>query len=684
MVIRLERVTMLSSAGAAGHGLGAGADQFGRQLQTFADWKARLSAAISDYKSWLQKNDCLTAETELRIYEALKALSSDQLRIACVAEFSRGKTELINAIFFADYGRRLLPSDVGRTTMCPTELFYDRDADEAYIRLLPIETRLSDLTLAELKAEDSYWTTLPLDVDSPEAMVETFREVVRTRQVSVDEAEGLGLWDGVQDVRGEGARGGDEPLVEVPVWRHALISFPHPLLMQGLVILDTPGLNALGTEPELTINMLPSAQAVLFVLSADTGVTKSDLEIWQNHIMAFRNPGQKGLVAVLNKIDSLWDEMKGAADIQRSINEQCSASARALEIDVQSVLPVSAQKALVAKTRGDEGLLERSNLMTLEALLANEILPARQAVIWESIIAGLYRTVEETRRPLTGQLEDVERQIEELSGMRGQSDEVVQQLLDKAKARKEAYYESVRSFQLNRRKLALHARAMLGAIDINALDLAIQKTRDDMSDSWTTAGMKQGMSNFFDGVRDAMQIFARQSDETHRLVSDVYRRFREEYELHATPPEPFPVERFTSELDRLFQRCEEFRDSPMTTMTEQSFVVKKFFITLVSHARNTIAETNREAEIWLREMVNPLVAQIQERRNQIEQHMRTLSKIRESRQNLVLQLRRLEAQKQSLTEQIESLDSLRQVMSAFGPSGDEAESPPVTDSHLSA
>jgi hypothetical protein len=68
------------------------------------------------------------------------------------------------------------------------------------------------------------------------------------------------------------------------MWRHALISFPHPLLKRGLVILDTPGLNALGNEPELTINMLPAAQAVLFVLAADTGVTRSDLDMWEHHV----------------------------------------------------------------------------------------------------------------------------------------------------------------------------------------------------------------------------------------------------------------------------------------------------------------------------------------------------------------------------------------------------------------
>ncbi|MCK7583393.1 MAG: dynamin family protein [Chromatiales bacterium] len=73
-------------------------------------------------------------------------------------------------------------------------------------------------------------------------------------------------------------------MVEISRWRHAVINFPHPLLKQGLVILDTPGLNAIGTEPELTLSLVPSAHAVLFVLAADTGVTKSDLEVWRHII----------------------------------------------------------------------------------------------------------------------------------------------------------------------------------------------------------------------------------------------------------------------------------------------------------------------------------------------------------------------------------------------------------------
>src|SRR4029079_6113676 len=89
--------------------------------------------------------------------------------------------------------------------------------------------------------------------------------------------------------------------VEVPKWRHALINIAHPLLKQGLVILDTPGLNAIGAEPELTVNLIPQAHAVGFMLAADTGVTKSDLSIWREHLVTEADNTDSRLV-VLNKI----------------------------------------------------------------------------------------------------------------------------------------------------------------------------------------------------------------------------------------------------------------------------------------------------------------------------------------------------------------------------------------------
>ena len=111
-------------------------DQFTEQLEAYNRWKSDISVQIENYRQWLQDHDMSEPEDDLRLYEAIESLKSDQITIAVAAEFSRGKTELINAIFFADYKKRLLPSSAGRTTMCPTELYYDTKADKPYIRML--------------------------------------------------------------------------------------------------------------------------------------------------------------------------------------------------------------------------------------------------------------------------------------------------------------------------------------------------------------------------------------------------------------------------------------------------------------------------------------------------------------------------------------------------------------------
>ncbi|RRQ22181.1 dynamin family protein [Thiohalobacter thiocyanaticus] len=345
-------------------------DAFSQRLEAYANWKTEVLDTLQAFQKWLDEHEMDEGETDLRIYETMDALRQDRLNLAFVAEFSRGKTELINAIFFAGYGCRLLPSDAGRTTMCPSELFYDHRADSAYLRLLPIETRREDRSIADYKNAPEHWVTLPLNTDSPEQMSDTFREVIRTKTVKLETARELGLYDESQDSRFQ--KTGEYPeQVEIPMWRHALISFPHPLLKQGLVILDTPGLNALGNEPELTVSMLPSAQAVLFVLAADTGVTRSDLEMWEHHVHPLGSQHNKHLVVALNKIDTLWDDLKDDASVGQTIDTQRRKAAELLHVDEEQVFPLSALKGLAGKIRDDEELLARSRLPELEGFLSN-------------------------------------------------------------------------------------------------------------------------------------------------------------------------------------------------------------------------------------------------------------------------------------------------------------------------
>ena len=80
-----------------------------QQFVAYSEWRSHLSNGLSAYRKWLSENELSDAQTDLRMGQLLEKLHEDRLHVAFVAEFSRGKSELINAIFFADYGSRMLP-----------------------------------------------------------------------------------------------------------------------------------------------------------------------------------------------------------------------------------------------------------------------------------------------------------------------------------------------------------------------------------------------------------------------------------------------------------------------------------------------------------------------------------------------------------------------------------------------
>jgi hypothetical protein len=149
------------------------------QFAAYTAWRSRLSSHVGEFQGWLNKNELSDGQTDLRLTQLLERLREDRLNVAFVAEFSRGKSELINAIFFADYGNRMLPSSAGRTTMCPTELLFDASKRPASSccrsrRARPIPASAST---SAFPMNGPSW---PLDTESPDAMQDALRHVSET------------------------------------------------------------------------------------------------------------------------------------------------------------------------------------------------------------------------------------------------------------------------------------------------------------------------------------------------------------------------------------------------------------------------------------------------------------------------------------------------------------------------
>ncbi len=632
-----------------------------KQIEAFGQWRGQLLKSINAFQSWLEKTGLDDNEQSLKIYDLLQKLKQDRLVLAFVGEFSRGKTELINAIFFSHFKTRLLPSEAGRTTMCPTEIFFDNENPKPYLKLLPIETRLDGISLADHRKDLSTWTHVQLDDTSAEKMVESFAQITQTKNVTVAEALRLGLTDAVKNEDGQDKA--ENEIVEIPIWRQALINFPHPFLEQGLSILDTPGLNSLGNEPELTMSMLPSAQAVVFVLSADTGVTRSDMDIWQEALRNFRRKKtQQGLIVALNKVDTLWDELKDRQVIDEIIGQQCEKTAQTLGVDSKQVIGVSAQKALLARVKDMPDLLERSNLLKIEKILAEDIIPQKEKLLRTTLLADLKDMMLSDKQIILDKFKSVKRRVDELGALSGKSEDVVQKLLQKTRNEQDRYQHNLESLKASKEKLNIQKKQLFSIVSLDKLDLLVTTTRDSMKGSWTTPGLKNAMKVFFDGIQKMTDESQKQIALSNQMIESVYKRFSEDtgYPLLTSPK--FNIDKHIEEVHKLHQEADDYRNSTLTTMTEQSFVIKNFFITLVSQARNIFFLLNREAEEWHKSALVPLTKQLKMHKKDLNARMEQLKQISESKQNLESQVKKVKKEALNYFNEVKEIDQILAVM----------------------
>lgn len=632
--------------------------EFKEQLYEYSHWREQLIQAIEMYREWRSRykfNDPQSTDTLLNI---LHGLHADRITLAFVAEFSRGKTELINALFFAETGVRLLPSSPGRTTMSPTELFWD-EGGGSYIRLLNIESRLEDISLMDYKTKPDRWTQIDLDCDSPTQMQEAFKELIAVKRVTKDMADKLGLWN-----EREAAEQGiiNPEFVEVPCWRHALISFPHPLLKEGLCILDTPGLNALGTEPELTLSMLPSAQAIIFVLAADTGVTKSDLEMWKTHVCSSHGQRRQGLAVVMNKIDSMWDDLAGNTGYDAAIQKQIDTSASILNVKTNVIFPVSAKQALLAKVKGDDALLEKSRLKKLESYLSDDILNQRRSILNSVVEKEIGFMVSESIKLMEGKIINAEKQLHEFKQVDFDNQEMTGKLMAETRDRQNAYMANIENFQASRKVFAVQAKMLIDSFSKEKIDDIVKRTRIEMSKSLTTYGMKQNMRKLFDELRDLLQDSVDITEETRRLIKAIHKKFQDEYGFKEIEPQLFSIKQYQFELEQIFEEGDAFRNSAKTTMTEQSAVVNKLYSTLIAKAKNILQQAHKDAATWSNSVLTPLMHQIKDHKKQIESRLIMLRKINDSKGTVGESIAQLEAELAPLKLQRQELLTIIKAM----------------------
>jgi len=470
---------------------GHATDPLAQQVVQFNAWKKSIASEISRYRLWLNNHDH-NLMLQQRLQEVLGLFATERLRLVLVGEFSRGKTELLNALLSQHAGTRLFPTRVGRTTMCPVELFCD-DKAPPYIKLLPIDTRLQDKTLAEFRQQPDAWYQMDLDATKPAQMQQVFREVARTREVQADEAQRLAF-----DLDFLEASVSQPGYVHIPAWRHALINLHHPLLHMGLSIVDTPGMNAPGVEADLTTQVLPDAQAILYLLSVETGVTASDFSTWTQKIQPVAKAKHIPLFAVLNKIDLLeTDEEAIIASADRLIR----MTAQQLKIPRVNVLPLSAKHGIKAVIEHDEVRLRRSGFAHLQRHLIPQILQLRQQMLENDVLPQVVSNIQADHQQISTRLQTLKHEQQQLHNNQQEIQDDYQRKQRLIEHDQLELTQRSRQFEQHVGHVRTQLERVHGLVAVNRLDAHIARARSVLGMTPTNSTVASAVSVVIAGVR---------------------------------------------------------------------------------------------------------------------------------------------------------------------------------------
>lgn len=619
---------------------------FSEQFDRLSHWRKSFAAQMASFREWLAAHELLDAAVQEQLQRLENLLRGDKVSVAFVAEFSRGKSELINAVFFAHYGRRIMPANPGRTTMCPTELSYDTGLQPC-LRLLPIETRAQPYSLAEWRERPSTWVQLPLDVDDADQLAQTMAHVAQVRKVPVDEARQLGFWsdeDGVENPLVD-AQG----LVEIPKWRHALINMAHPLLRKGLVIVDTPGLNAVGTEPELTVNLIAQAHAVVFVLAADTGVTKSDLAIWKEHLLPCHREGDAHLV-VLNKIDTLWGSLDSGTEVKGLLNRQRRQSAQILDIDPARIVPLSAQKGLVAKIESNTALLQKSGLPLFEDLLAQGILAHRQSILRSVVGEGMAHLQQQVLRSILIRRRDLDEQMLELRSLRGKNTSMIGRMRQRIEQEQQAFENSTAKILALRTvhlKLMNQAFHLLGAT-------SLRKELEQLSGALEHSGLKVGVrkvyASTFERLRDLGAQVRAAAAEVQTMLAAMFRELNAEFGFSLQPPGDLQLHDFERELAQIEESYLQYLSFGNTLKLANPMFGQRMLKALGMRLRAVFESAANDLDLWSKSATSQLDAQLKERKRSFARRMEAVDRIHEAASGLAQRIAEIESAEQQLVQ----------------------------------
>ena len=629
------------------------AQAFETSLAELKRWRDATAAGLADLRRWAVVGRMIDEQASARLAHLERRLAGERLTIAFVAENSRGKSELINALFFANLGARLLPANAGRPILCPTEIEWNPTRRPS-IRLLPIETRDSTRALREYVDEIETWPEIALDPGNARSLAPACEALCESIEVEAQVAARLGF-----AAQGPAAR------VTIPRWRYALINIPHPLLASGVAVLDTAGRSTLAAEPELTFHRVPDAAAVVFLVSADSGITAADQELWREHVAPVGGIEETCFI-VLNKIDGLHESIKGESLVLAEIDRQVRATAEALGVAPTRIYALSAKQGLAGKIQGDRDAIVKSRLYRLEQALSRGMVHQRRLAHATAVRAEARGVLAETRALITSRLGFAEEQLQELMALQGKNQKLVETLARKAGVER-GRLEQARATMMRLRTVHnIRADDLARLLDPTAARDAGLTARAAVESSSFSSRIGETLDAFFNESREKLARAIALIEEAKVSMSGARRKFSEEYHIAAVEVGDFATARFMAELDRLEEHAAiEFKGRSALMLRSRKTLGALFFDNVAVNVVRIFEIADSESRAWLQGFIRPLEAQINAYQEQSNSRIEGMGRIQSAETDLITRLEELRRLTADVAAQREECEAHRERLMAL-------------------
>ncbi|MBI3369567.1 MAG: dynamin family protein, partial [Burkholderiales bacterium] len=378
----------------------------------------------------------------------------------------------------------------------------------------------------------------------------------------------------------------------------------------------------------------------MFLLAADTGVTRSDLAIWRIHL------GDRSLerFVVLNKIDTLDDPLLSAEQIQEQVHKQCADVAETLGLAAERVYPISARLALNGRIAGNGEALSASGLPALEEALITELLPRRSAVIGQLVEDGVLALQQRATRRLSDRRRQITEQLLDLRGLRGKSGAKLQLMSHRFER------DAVGFEQCTPRLAAMRAvqqRLLHGVMHHLSSDRVreeIARMQSDSEASLFRLGAGRAFTLMGERLRQLLDVADKGVVEIGEMLEASYRQLNAEYGFSlASAPRPV-LDAYRRELARIEQAYSRyFSLTRIWRLSEPGFLTQ-FLQVLLSRLRVVFESAAVEIELWSKGAASQIDSQLRERRRSLQHRRDAFMRIQAAEGELDRRIAEVESQ----------------------------------------